>query len=114
MTRKLWIVLAVAILVLLSWWTLFGNEPYNDPYAYPQDTINGDVNMDGQVCMDDSIQIIYHLWRDGRDLPCPDAADVDRSGYIDVGDVLMGLRHIYFGENIPDCPISCAPEYPSP
>ena len=69
--------------------------------------LNGDVNRGGQICMDDSIQLIYHLWRDGRKLPCPDAADLDRSGYIDVSDVLGGLRHIFFGDIIPDCPITC-------
>lgn len=107
MTKKLWVLMIASIAVLLVCLSLFGTD---DPYAYPTDTINGDVNMDGQVCMDDSIQIIYHLWRDGRDLSCPDAADVDRSGYIDVGDVLMGLRHIFFGDHIPDCPISCTPD----
>ena len=80
-------------------------------YEYRSDTLNGDVNMDGRICMDDSIQIIFHLWRDGRELPCPDAADVDRSGAIDVGDVLSGLRHIFFGDPIPDCPITCPSEY---
>lgn len=104
MLRKLLVLLAVLAAVF------FVLNLFADDYAYPQDTINGDVNMDGQICMDDSIQIIYHLWRDGRDLPCPDAADVDRSGYIDVGDVLVGLRHIFFGEHIPDCPISCYPD----
>ena len=80
-------------------------------YGYPSDTLNGDVNMDGRICMDDSMQIVYHLWRDGRDLPCPDAADVDRSGVIDIGDVLGGLRHIFFGDPILDCPITCPSEY---
>jgi len=80
-------------------------------YGYPSDTLNGDVNMDGRICMDDSMQIIYHLWRDGRELPCPDAADVDRSGAIDIGDVLGGLRHIFFGDPILDCPITCPSEY---
>ena len=104
MLRKLLVLLAVLAVVFFVL-KLFGDE-----YVYPQGIVNGDVNMDGQVCIDDSIQIIYHLWRDGRDLPCPDAADVDRSGYIDVGDVLVGLRHIFFGEHIPDCPISCYPD----
>ena len=106
MNRKLWILVIVSLGVLLVCLSLFGG----DYGSYPQDTINGDVNMDGQVCMDDSIQIIYHLWRDGRDLACPDAADVDRSGYIDIGDVLGGLRYIFFGDPIPDCPISCTPD----
>ena len=69
--------------------------------------LNGDVNLDCQICMDDSIQIIYHLWRDGRELPCPDAADIDRSGIIDIGDVIGGLRHVFFGDPIFDCPIAC-------
>ena len=87
-----------------------GNILSSQEYIYPTyDTVNGDVNMDGQVCMDDSIQLIRHLWIDGEDLPCIDAADVDRSGYIDVNDVLGGLRHIFFGDHIPDCPITCSP-----
>ena len=57
--------------------------------------------------MDDSIQIIFHLWRDGRDLPCHNAADVDRNGSINVNDVLYGLQHIFFGEYINDCPVTC-------
>ena len=102
--KKLLIVVAV-LTVLCLVLKLFGG----DSYQYPQDAINGDVNMDGQGCMDDSIQIIYHLWRDGRDLPCPDAADLDRNGVIDVTDVLGGLRYIFFGDSIVDCPISCYP-----
>ena len=105
MKRKLIIIVGLT-LTLLACWSLFGDEYYDSPAG----VLNGDVNMDGQICMDDSIQIIFHLWRDGRDLPCPDAADLDRSGYIDVGDVLGGLRHIFFGDPIPDCPISC--DYP--
>lgn len=69
--------------------------------------LNGDVNMDGRICMDDSIQIIFHLWRDERSLDCPDAADLNRDGRIDVADVIGGLRHIFFGDPIQDCPISC-------
>ena len=109
MSKKVWILLAVSIGVLLLCLSLFGDDDYGT-----WDIQNGDVNMDGQLCMDDSIQVIYHLWRDGRDLPCPDAADVDRSGYIDVGDVILGLRYVFFGEPIFDCPITCTPEYPSP
>lgn len=69
--------------------------------------LNGDVNMDGRICMDDSMQLIFHLWRDSRDLDCPDAGDLNRDGRIDIADVLGGLRHIFFGDTIQDCPISC-------
>ena len=67
----------------------------------------GDVIMDGQICIDDPVQIIYHLWRDGRELPCPDAADLDRNGYIDINDVVGGLRFLFFGDPIKDYPINC-------
>ena len=68
---------------------------------------SGDANLDGQICMGDSILIIFHLWRDGRELPCASVADVARNGWVGVEDVIGGLRHIYFGEYIPDCQISC-------
>lgn len=100
--RKCLIILAAVVALTALCINLFSQE-----YAVQ----NGDVNMDGQVCMDDSIQVIYHLWRDGRELPCPDAADMDRSGVVDVGDVILGLRHVFMGDVLPDCPISCYPGY---
>ena len=81
------------------------------PATQTVERLNGDVNMDGQICMDDSIQIIFHLWRDGRDLPCPDAADLNRDGNIDVADVIGGLRFIFHGDPIQDCPIVCPGDY---
>ena len=110
MNRKQMLVIVALIVVIAGCLSLFGDDRRST-----WDIQNGDTNMDGQICMDDSIQIIYHLWRDGRDLPCPDAADGNRNGYIDVGDVLGGLRYVFFGEPIFDCPITCtAPEYQSP
>ena len=67
----------------------------------------GDSNADGQVCMDDAIVIIYHLYRDGRPIPCVDGADADRSGYVEISDCILILRNIFNGDIIPDCPISC-------
>lgn len=96
------VLLAVGVLVVLFLVVKLFSQEY-----YTSDIVSGDVNMDGRICMDDSIQIIYHLWRDGRELPCPDTADVDRSGVIDVNDVLTGLQHIFFGFQIPDCPVNC-------
>jgi len=98
--------LIITLCASLSWSQYY---PYEDQpiETYESVAINGDVNADGQICMDDSIQIIYHLWRDGRELPCHNAADVDRNGSININDVLWGLRHIFFGEYINDCPVEC-------
>ena len=105
-------VVCVIVGVLFFWLTDVRSQDYD--YNYPDQAetyepviINGDVNADGRICMDDSIQIIYHLWRDGRDLPCTNAADVDRNGSININDVLLGLHHIFFGEYINDCPVEC-------
>jgi hypothetical protein len=68
----------------------------------------GDADLSGTICLADSVLIIYHLWRDGRELPCRETADVDRNGSIGVEDVIGGLRHIFHGDVIPDCPITCA------
>ena len=103
--RKCLIILAAVVALTALCISLFSQE-----YAV-SGVQNGDVNMDGQICMDDSMQIIYHLWRDGRELPCPDAADLDRDGAIGVNDVVGGLRFIFFGDPIQDCPIVCYPRY---
>tara|TARA_Y100000310_G_scaffold198064_1_gene198110 strand:+ start:142 stop:471 length:330 start_codon:yes stop_codon:yes gene_type:complete len=68
---------------------------------------NGDVNLDGQICMDDPVFIIYHLYRDGRPLPCPDVADADRDGSVSITDAVVLLKYIFNGEYLFDCPISC-------
>jgi len=96
---KLLVFLTVVLLISLNI-TLHGQY-----YSAP--TVSGDANLDGQICMDDSILIINSLWRNGRELPCPDAADVDRDGSVTIGDVVYGLRHVFFGEYIPDCPVTC-------
>lgn len=102
-----WIVWAVILGVVgCAWWGgLFGQELYLEPE--PMVRQNGDVNGDFQICMDDPIQIIYHLWRDGRDLPCENAADVDRNGSINLNDVVLSLRHIFNGAEINSCPVTC-------
>ena len=67
----------------------------------------GDSDASGTLCMQDAVVIIFNLFRDGRQIPCPDAADADRSGAIEVTDCVLILRHLFNGEIIPDCPISC-------
>jgi len=92
------------------WWA-FGQEQYYEDVrsgeAEPMVRINGDANGDGQICMDDAIVVIYHLWRDGRALPCRNAADVDRNGSINLNDVVLSLRHVFSGAEINNCPVTC-------
>ena len=111
MNKTLILSLALIIIGVASFWITDVRSQEYPEYLYPEEQppviINGDVNADGQICMEDSIQIIFHLWRDGRDLPCHNAADVDRNGSINVNDVLYGLQHIFFGEYINDCPVTC-------
>lgn len=100
--KNLLVLLAVVVLLVITV-KLFSQY---DDIGYG--TVSGDVNADGQICMDDSIETIHYLWG-SRDLTCPDAADVDRNGAINITDVVMGLRHVFFGESIPDCPVTCYP-----
>ena len=94
--------------IVLLWILIFGFTALVSVYAdIPSDALRGDVNLDGQICMDDSLQFIYHLWRDGRELPCPQAADLDCDYDIDVTDVIMGLRHIFHGDPITAPPAYC-------
>ena len=81
---------------------------YVPPAPEVSQVLNGDVNLDGQICMDDPIHIIYHLYRDGRSLPCPETADADRSGAVTITDAVVLLRYIFNGEYLFDCPISCS------
>ena len=115
MNKTLIVAIASIVVGVLVWWCTSADAQEYPDYNYPEQVetyedpviLNGDVNADGRICMDDSIQIIYHLWRDGRDLPCRNAADVDRNGSININDVLWGLQHIFFGAYINDCPVTC-------
>lgn len=72
----------------------------------------GDADGDGQLCMSDAILLVYHLWRDGRPLPCMDAADANDDGSIDVGDVLASLYAVFHGLPLPP-PVLCGAD-PTP
>lgn len=93
-----WIAVAVGILITL---TLVSGS---DQQVWQK---RGDVNLDGQVCMDDTMYLVYHLWRDGRELPCMETADVDNDRCIDMMDVIAGLRHIFYGEPIENPAVYC-------
>ena len=111
MNKTLILSIALILVGVVFFWLADVQSQEYPGYLYPEEQpsviINGDVNADGQICMDDSIQLIHHLWRDGRDLPCHNAADVDRNGSINLNDVLWGLQHVFFGTYINDCPVTC-------
>ena len=99
MKKVLWWVLGGALVFGASW-ALWGNE------SEAQDGgevvfMRGDIVADGWLCMDDSIYLIYHLYRDGRPLDCPDAADVNDDGRIDLNDVIAGLQAVFLNRQIP-------------
>ena len=106
-----WIVWAVVVGVVVgcAWWGgLFGQDNYGYvEESEPMVRQNGDANGDFQICMDDAIVVIYHLWRDGRELPCRNAADIDRNGSINLNDVVLSLRHVFNGAEINTCPVTC-------
>tara|TARA_B100001013_G_C24361827_1_gene344590 strand:+ start:194 stop:541 length:348 start_codon:yes stop_codon:yes gene_type:complete len=99
---------AVCVLLGVLFFSFADVRSQDNGYTPPTPVIlNGDVNADGMWCMDDPVQIIYHLYRDGRELPCRNAADVDRNGSIDVNDVVLSLRFLFFGDEINECPVTC-------
>ena len=101
--NKLFITVALCLLAAALYAQDYSYEVAREPIQ------NGDVNGDGAVCFDDSVAIIFYLWRGGQELPCEDAADVDRSGDINVSDAILSLRHLFYGDFIQDCPIECYP-----
>ena len=85
-----------AVIVFLG--IVAGTARSDDYYQEQERTfLNGDVNGDGQICFDDTMGLVYHLFRDGRELPCPAAADYDGSKCVDINDVVYGLRYLFFG-----------------
>ena len=54
----------------------------------------GDVDGDGQVNVADVRAILASLSRDGADLPCLDAADVNDDGLVDDADATLLLSYL--------------------
>jgi hypothetical protein len=74
---------------------------------YEVEYLNGDTTLDGAVCFDDSLAILFYLWGGGPDLECLSPADVDRSGVVGLEDAILGLRHVFLGAEIQDCWVTC-------
>ena len=101
MKKIFWWVL-VAALVFGAWWAVWRDE--GSPSRGGEENVvfmRGDIVADGWLCMDDSIYLVYHLFRDGRPLDCPDAADVNDDGRIDTTDIIHGLQAVFSNRPIP-------------
>ena len=101
MKKILWWIVG-GLVVFGAWWSLWGDEGV--PSRGGEENVvfmRGDIVADGWLCMDDSIYLIYHLFRDGRPLDCPDAADVNDDGRIDTTDVIHGLQAVFASRPIP-------------
>ena len=100
-TRIVRTVILMASVALLAFCLCMMGELSNVKGAdyYPELSFErGDINGDGLHCFDDPVFLLYHLYRDGRPLPCEAAADVDGNQCIDINDVLYSLRWLFQGD----------------
>jgi hypothetical protein len=68
----------------------------------------GDTNADGRVNVADGINILRHLFAEGPELSCRDAADANDDGTVDVADTIRLLGHLFGGLGAPPDPyLSC-------
>lgn len=64
--------------------------------------VRGDTDGDGQVCMADSVRLLYSFFFPERiEILCPDAADANDDGVLDLSDVLSGLLWTFQGVPLP-------------
>ncbi len=69
-----------------------------DPYR------RGDLDADRALGLDDVLLILDYLFSAPTVLPCPDAADVDDSGRIDLVDAMHLVHHLFTGGPAPAPP----------
>ena len=75
----------------------------------------GDVNGDGEVTLNDPVQLFDALFTRRRRLPCPDAADADDSGDVTLTDGVRSLNWLFLGRRASPAPgpLSCGTD-PTP
>ena len=56
--------------------------------------------MDKEVGIPDAIQTLNYLFL-GGELGCPDAADANDDGFVDISDVFTTVFHLFAGKKIP-------------
>ncbi|MBN1420592.1 MAG: hypothetical protein JXP34_17595 [Planctomycetes bacterium] len=64
------------------------------PIVYRSHFIRGDVSGEGAVTIADPILILYHLFAD-RPIDCPDAADINDNGTLELADPVGLLMYLF-------------------
>ncbi len=75
--------------------------------------LRGDMNADGHFNLADPIATLMYLFADSSPPPCPDTADADDSGEIEVNDAVLSLTYLFVAADLPpDVPLTgqCEPD----
>ena len=64
----------------------------------------GDVNEDGELQIADPVSLLNFLFASGVTIRCPDAADADDSGALDITDAVYSLSYQFLGGPEPKPP----------
>lgn len=75
--------------------------------APPTEFRRGDSDSDGNFDLDDILTPFLALFINGHAIPCEDAADIDDSGQLDIGDAVLTLHFLFLGNFEP------APPFPN-
>jgi len=67
------------------------------PTAPPELFRRGDANLDSVADLSDGVSILNHLFSNERPLGCPDAADSDDSGDVDISDAIRLFGFLFLG-----------------
>lgn len=88
-------------------------QEISDLTLYPL-FIRGDANRDRAVTVMDGIVILEALFEEGTELTCPDAADVNDDGFVDISDPIALFAYLFAGGLAPPAPCSCEGPDPTP
>ncbi|MDO8508673.1 MAG: hypothetical protein Q7S27_03240 [Nanoarchaeota archaeon] len=65
--------------------------------------IRGDINIDGNVNINDALFLLGFFYSQHSNLVCEDAADVDDDGVVNMNDAVILLDYLFIG-NIKEIP----------